>query len=431
MRGLFVLLAIAGTAPLVLAYPHVGVLIWSWLSFMNPHRMGWGMAVNFPVAAVAGGIALVAWAIGRERKLPVGHPLVYLMAAYLSWVTLTSVVSINPDLSWHAWKEFAKIMLFSLMVATLITSKSRINALVWVMALSFGYYGIKGGISTILGGGTGHVWGPPGSFIGDNNTLGLALNMTIPLIRYLQIQATDRRLKMVLMGALILTILGILGTQSRGAMLGLATILFIYFMRTRGQRIYALLFAAVGVSLALFFMPASWLERMETIETYQSDGSAMGRIQMWRFSIDIANENPITGGGFDVVYDEQTQDRLLPPEIARRAVHSIYFEVLSEHGYAGLLLFLIIGFTALGTAGRIKKRCRDVPSLEWAHHLGGMLQLSLIAYATNGAFLNMGVFDYYWELVALTASLAVLTQKAAVESRLDIADSRNLPLRYA
>ena len=63
--------------------------------------------------------------------------------------------------------------------------KIRLNCLVWVITVSVGYFGIKGGIFTILTGGNYKVWGPPQSNLEDNNALALAILMVIPLMIYL------------------------------------------------------------------------------------------------------------------------------------------------------------------------------------------------------------------------------------------------------
>jgi hypothetical protein len=42
----------------------------------------------------------------------------------------------------------------------LINSRERVHALIWVIALSLGFYGVKGGIFTIVHGGVYEVRGP-------------------------------------------------------------------------------------------------------------------------------------------------------------------------------------------------------------------------------------------------------------------------------
>ena len=80
-------------------------------------------------------------------------------------------------------------MLMTFISMILINSRERVHALVWIIVASLGFYGAKGGVFTLLGGGEQRVWGPANSFIADNNALALALIMTLPLMRYLQLQS--------------------------------------------------------------------------------------------------------------------------------------------------------------------------------------------------------------------------------------------------
>src|SRR5208282_1672716 len=117
--------------------------------------------------------------------------------------------------------EVWKILLMLFVTMMLMQSKQRINQLVWVIAMSLAFYGVKGGIFTIINGGVYHVRGPEGSFIGGDNEMGLALIMTIPLLRYLQIITRNIWLRAFLAAAMILCAIATVGSQSRGALLGL------------------------------------------------------------------------------------------------------------------------------------------------------------------------------------------------------------------
>ena len=68
MRDIIVALIIAGTIPFILRRPYIGALTWVWLSVMNPHTQGWGFAVNFPFAAIIGGVTLISLVIIKFLK---------------------------------------------------------------------------------------------------------------------------------------------------------------------------------------------------------------------------------------------------------------------------------------------------------------------------------------------------------------------------
>ena len=104
---------------------------------------------------------------------------------------ITTIFSVYPILAWPQLEKVLKIQLMVYVTMMVMHNKERLNLLVWVLALSLAFYGVKGGIFTILHGGIYHVKGPPNTFIGGNNEMALALIMTIPLLRYLQLTATN------------------------------------------------------------------------------------------------------------------------------------------------------------------------------------------------------------------------------------------------
>jgi probable O-glycosylation ligase (exosortase A-associated) len=277
-------------------------------------------------------------------------------------------------------------------------NKERINQLVWVMALSLAFYGVKGGIFTILHGGVYHVRGPAGSFIAGDNEIGLALIMTIPLLRYLQLTAKAGWLRGAIGIAMVLSAISAIGSQSRGALLGIISMGIFLWLKSR-NKIYTGMIAAVAAGLILSVMPQQWFDRMETIKTYEQDGSALGRINAWRMAFNMAKDRPL-GGGFDAFRGDMFALYTGSAENVHDS-HSIYFEVLGEHGFVGLALFLLLGFLTWRTASKVVKRARGDPQNGWLADLASMVQVSVVGYASAGAFLGLAYFDFYYTLVAV------------------------------
>jgi probable O-glycosylation ligase (exosortase A-associated) len=152
------------------------------------------------------------------------------------------------------------------------------------------------------------------------------------------------------------------------------------------------------------WMPDSWTNRMETIQTYEQDGSAMGRISAWKFAWHLALNRPIVGGGFEAFTPELFRIYAPTPDIVQ-GPHSIYFEVLGEHGFVGLALFLTLWYVAFRRAGRVVKlvdsRGTGAHDLQWARELCAMLQVSLVGYAVGGAFLGLAYFDLPYHILGL------------------------------
>ncbi len=381
----------------VFSRPYVGIYLWTWLSLMNPHRLTYGFAYSLPFAQVIAGFTLIGLFTGKQHKLKVWAPESVIILMLLIWVGITTFFAVNPSGALRELDRFWKTILFVFITLALISDREKLNGYIWIMALSLGYYGVKGGIFTIMTGGSARVWGPAGSFIGGNNEVALAMLMTIPLMRYLQLQTTKKILRLGLIGAMLLTSVAVLGSQSRGAFLGIMMI-GLFFWWKSPYKLSSTMMVAVIAGIILLFMPDTWWHRMNTIETYDQDASAMGRINSWWVAFRMANHS-ITGGGANMFIPE-VFDMFAPNPGMVHDVHSIYFEMIGEQGWIGFSLFVLLGLLTWFRCGKLAKLKNHHPSLKWASDLGLMLQVSLIGYATSGAFLGLSYYDYYYDLVA-------------------------------
>ena len=386
MRDLLITLFVFGSIPFILRQPFYGVLMWTWLGLGNMHRLAWGFAANMPFALIVFLATLLGFLFMRNRPRTPLRLEAVLLAILLLWMFICTTFAVFPEPAWGEWSRIWRIQLGVLLTLLLVNSRQKIHLLVWVMAVSVGFYGVKGGIFTLLGGGANHVWGPAGSFIAGNNEVGLALLMTIPLLWYLARFTAQPWVSRGLYASAMLSFVAVVGTQSRGAFVGMAVMGLMMFMKVR-RKLLPLVFAVGFIALLPMIAPQAWFDRMHTIQNYEQDASAMGRIGAWKKSIEIANER-LTGGGFRYVAYAYVHDS-----------HSIYFQMLGEAGYPGLVLFLAILVLAWRRAKRIQRLARGHPELGWARELAAMLQVSLTGYCTAGAFLGLANFDYFYVLL--------------------------------
>lgn len=399
---------VAGSLPLIFARPWVGILVWSWLGYMNPHRLAWGFAYDFPFSLLVGLTTLAALVFYRGPKKIITIPLNIYWYTWIFWMNISTLLALDRAKSSVEWDRTMKIQLFAILTMVLIRTRRQVDALVWMIVLSLGFFGVKGGLFSILTGGNYLVWGPPGSFIEGNNALGLAMVMTLPLIGYLLQVTLDKRLKLVLLGIMLLTCLSILTTHSRGAFLALGAMgVVLWFYSSRKIVIGALLVCAAIVMWN--FMPEHWHERIFSIGSYQEDGSAMGRINAWWFAFNLAKDYPLTGGGFGTFTAQLFLSYAPVPDDFHDA-HSIYFEVLAEHGFVGLALFLIVGATSIFSNMRNISLAKRREDLAWVASLSRMLIVALCSYAVGGAFLGLAYFDLYYHLIALTVILRMVAR---------------------
>ncbi len=429
MRDIIVTAVIFGFVPFIFTRPWLGVLVWSWIGYMNPHRLTWGFAYSFPFASVVGAATLFAWLISKEPKRIPWTPVTVVLLLFTLWMNVTTPFAFNQDAAWFQWDKVMKIMLMTFVTISIMQTKQRIQWLVWVIALSLAFFGVKGGLFTVLTGGKYMVLGPPGSFIGTNTEVALALIMTLPLLRYLQLQVSDKWVRRAFTVGMILIGLAIIGSYSRGALLGGGAMVIFLWLKSRKKMLLGLILL-LAIPPMLMFMPSKWYSRMYTIETYQQDGSAMGRINAWGYAMNMIKDRPITGGGFEC-WTPDLFARYAPiPDMVHDA-HSIYFEVLGEQGIPGLVLYLLFGVLVWRTGTWIIGVTKSREDLKWARDLAAMVHVSMVGYAVGGSFLGLAYFDLYYSLGALLVMTRVVVERQlSIESQAPI-ESRDAEVELA
>lgn len=390
MRDLLLGIMLFGGALYGLRAPWVAILGWTWISMMNPHALSWRWQ-DAPVAQIYAISAFIGILVsGDKKQLYVTRETIVLML-FMFWMSLTLVFSLYFADSLELWKRVMKIDLMLLVSLMVLYTRQHIVAFAWVVAMSLAFYGFKGGIFTIAHGGAFKVNGPAGGYIEGNNEIGLALVMTIPLLRFLQTTLIAKWAKHGMTVVMLLCAAAVLGTQSRGAFLAIGAMLVVLWWRSERRMLGLLILPVVAVAL-LSLMPETWWSRMSTIRTYDQDDSALGRLNAWMMAWNLACDR-FLGAGFAATSRETFL--LYAPEPDRiHAAHSIYFMVLGEHGFVGLFLFLLLFWFTWSSAGRLRVQAAKQAETRWLVDLASMCQVSLAGYAVGGAFLSLS----YWDL---------------------------------
>jgi len=394
---------------------------------MNPHRLSWGFAYNMPFALMTAVVVFLSILFTKEiRKFPV-ELVTVLWVFFVFFMGVTTIFAYYPDAALNYYERIVKIQIFCFLSIMLITDMEKLKHLLWVIVASIGFFSVKGGLFTLMTAGGYRVWGPADSFIADNNTLAVAILMTIPLMVYLSQIATVRWVKYGLLAASVLSLFTIIGSQSRGAFVAIAAVGLIYWFKSDYKLITGFLVLILAMAL-LAFAPESWYERMSTIENYQEDASAMGRLNAWEYAINAANDN-LLGVGLNS-WKSETFALYAPDPTAVHAAHSIYFSVLADHGWIGLMLFLLIFYLAWRKLNKlIKKTSGDTEARE-IYLLAKMLQISLLAYFVGGAFLSLSYFDLPWHIVSFVILLErFYDDKSGVENSLRSGQSSGIRRR--
>jgi probable O-glycosylation ligase (exosortase A-associated) len=360
---------------------------------------------------------------GREQWLAL-RPQTGLLLGLWGWISLSRLNALMPEMARSIYGQYWKAILIATLTTGLVRDRRRFRILLILTAFCLGFLGAKRGLYGLLRGGVRYDDGP-GGFMSDNNSFALVLNMTLPLLAGIAMGEKERILKMAAAAMATLSILTIFFTFSRGGLLTLCIIGPMLVWRSR-QRWLITGLLVLGLSGFLLFSSGSfkekYAERAQTIDDYQEDGSAQGRLNAWVTSWRVFLDYPVFGvgpGNLEAVFF-----RYSPQQDRFRVAHNAYFQVLAECGLPALLLFVGALVTALWRLGRLRRE-PGVPA--WAEVYARMLQISLLAYMVGSMFLNTAYSELIYHLIALSVCLEVAAHAEVSATATTVESSASVP----
>jgi len=429
IKGVLLFALLLGSLPVCFVRPFYGILVWTVIAFMNPQSslFYWSAALAFPWALAVAIPTIAGTVIFSRGWSNLASPKVFLIFLLWIWFTITSVASVNTNLfmhhaadTWMQWQFVSKVLLMTGVTIAVVNSFERLRIFVLVMAACFGLYILKSFPFIIMTGGAFRLYGPPNSMIADNNDFGLALNMTLPFFFFLAQTETKRWVRLLCGFMFLITIPAIFFTYSRGALVGLVVVLGLMLLQVK-RRFVLMPVIALAMAVAYLFAPAAWQQRMDPTRPDAIDGSANSRLNAWTYSWKLASDYPIAGGGFST-FTQELFERYAPRTRDLHGPHSVYFQVLAEHGFVGLLLYFTLIAACLTTAGRLVKKARFHRDTLIANY-ANMFRFSIVGFLVSGLFLGRAYFDYYFSLVACLIILEVAAKNQWLRSAEESAES--------
>ncbi|MEQ8802555.1 MAG: putative O-glycosylation ligase, exosortase A system-associated, partial [Haliea sp.] len=347
------------------------------------------------------------------------------------WTLVTTTVNLNsyPAMVWDYWNQFIKVLMLFFFITLAVRKRLHIDTLIWAIVLSISSYAAMEAVKFILSGG-GHMISGRAGIIADRNDFAVAINMCIPLVVYLIQVTRHKTVRLGLWGILLLNVVSVVGTGSRGGFIGLAILAVAFWLRSRYKVPLAIL-ALLALPVLYQSAPEDWRERQATISTAaEEDSSFIGRLWAWKISTLLALDHPLTGGGFKAVLDRRIWEYYAPftpkftfletppiPEYSgSKAAHNIYFQVLGDHGFIGLFIFLTILALALLTNLRNASLGRS-HQVDWYHKLAGSLTLSLVGYGITGANVSLAYFDLLYSVLGIIAVMTLRRDELLVREK--------------
>ncbi|MBU1310850.1 MAG: putative O-glycosylation ligase, exosortase A system-associated [Gammaproteobacteria bacterium] len=409
--------------------PFIGVCAWIWIALTAPTLWAFGFSTHLRLNLSIVLITFIAYVVAEKNKSVHLSKIGWLVLLFCFWTFLSSLTHITYETAkiWGYFVDFIKVVMLFFFAILLLKKRYQIDTFIWCIVLSVSSYAGMEGLKFLLSGGGHEVVGRAG-VIQDRNDFAVAINMSLPLIAYLYFTAKHKLIRLGLLGLAALNVIAVIGTYSRGGFIGLAILAIAFWWRSKYKIPLALL-AFLLVPILYQKAPEDWRERQTTVATAATeDSSFIGRLWAWKISSMIALDHPLTGGGFRAVtnpivwsnYAPYTADfgpiqtPAIPPELRPKAAHNIYFQVLGDHGFVGLIIFLaMLGSTYFSNL-RTNKLCRNQPEHLWLYHLSSALNLSIIGYGITGANVSLAYFDLLYAVLAIVVAMQLLRPATAV-----------------
>ncbi len=427
IRDLLVAAFVLGSLPACFRRPFIGLLVFSVLGYMRIQDLTWGFARferwSFYVAIVT----MAGYVADRNKQPVVIETRTVLMAVLAAVVGIGHFFVVGPaPVYWPPYIEFVKILGVAVFTTAVVRTREHLRALIWVIAMSFAFYGVKSGIQGILSGGNMTIDRGPGGMLYDNNNFALAMVLAIPILVHLAASEKNLLFQKTLKAMVPLTMITVVLTHSRGAALamGLALSILVWRSRNRIMGFGILLLAGIGLAA---FAPESYLERLETIRHYKDDGSAMGRIAAWKVAGNMIRAHPIFGVGFDrfrmnYARFDYTRPAWMQGDEGTRVAHNSYLQIWAECGSIAFLVYMaLLGLTMLDL-WRIRQAAKRRYHASWILSYASMFEASMAAFLCGSLFLNRAQFDLIYHYVTIVLVFGRL-------ARAEMADEQRYPLR--
>ena len=400
-------LVIGATAPFVLTLGYL------WVDTFYPQFIS-TLVAQLPSSRIMG-IAAIGGYVLLDRRSPPrfsGHTALTLVFA--AWVTLTLAWAERPVSAWDKWDWAFKVVMFAAFLTLVLRSRVHIEAFLQVFLFAASLHMLALGTKTMLSGSgygreLGVVRGNAG--LAESSYLAAVSIALIPIILFLRSHSIlipkSRMRDLGYLGLIVIAVFAAIGTYARTALVGFVVVGVFLWLQSRRKILFTICAAAVAIG-ALVMTADSWSERIDTSADYDTEGSALGRILVWKWTLGYVAEHPL-GGSFDSFLVDRIEfpvaNGQAPLVVYGKAFHNMFFEVLGEHGYPGLAMYLTLVLLSLWYMWSVMRRTRGQPHLLWVHDLAGALMTSLLTIMACGCFIGIAFQALVWYLMTLPVCL--------------------------
>ena len=396
-------------------------LLLVFIYFTYPEKYIWGIE-EFRIVFILNIILLVSVLYTYKHITVFGDKYsIFLFLFFLSILISAFFAEVNSSEAMNYALNFLKLFIFWVLLKTVLSDLNKVELFYWACLFSLTFLAGWGVQQYTLGNIRLENFG--GGQILGSNQLASALVFGLPIAYFMMLYSKNKKKKLLAGICLGILISGIICTESRQAFLAL---LFYgaYIFLTSNRKIVLATVGSLVVIVSLNFVPASYFDRMATIQDYEEDSSAIGRIEMWKTAVNVWEDYPILGvGGKNFYLIAGRYNSLV------KVTHNTFFQILSEEGFVGILLFLGLMGLAVLNIGKMIKKYRPPSVNEKIYQYALTARLSLLGVLVCCFFQNKAEHEFlYWPIAVLVALETIEKNiKQPEQESMLCAHSRDLP----
>ncbi len=306
---------------------------------------------------------------------------------------------------------FSKVVLITVSLSIIVTTKVRLRKLVFVQAAAvtaMAMLAATGRSRPVLPDVIGNrVTGVLGGVFENPNDFAFIIALAFPLCFAFMLRTSSPLRKAFWVVGLVLMAYMVMTTYSRAGLIALVVGagVTLWEFGVKGRRHHLILLTALA-GILLFFVghPANYADRVKSIFDPDQDltGSAQARQDLFYRSIETTLEHPLLGvgpGNFENISGTW------------RETHNTYTQLSSEGGIPALLLFLIILRLAFS---KVRLAKRIVPRQSELGLLASALRASLASFAVGAVFSSAAYQFFPYFLIGFASAayqIALLEQR--------------------
>jgi O-antigen ligase len=301
--------------------------------------------------------------------------------------------AINNYLAYKTTKDMLLYMPFIISTIILIDRVELLKKLMLVLTVLMIYVSVFSMFRKGVG---------SGAYFADENDISLYNNTWLPFAYFLFLVEKNKIKKIIYAAGVIIGIIGVVISFSRGGFVGLACVFFIIWLFSPRKVLNLSIILLLAGIMYLSADQAYWTEMSTVTDTNESTATA--RFYFWDAAWQMFLDHPLGVGGnnFQVLFPEY-QSQWFGRDMWGMVAHSLWFTLIPELGIFGIIIYFSLLFINLKDVFYLKRLRKDNEDedLRYLYYISLAFLGSFAGYFASGSLISVLYYPHYWYLCGI------------------------------